>query len=310
MSKAVNLGTLADDISVSNGSVSLATSEIILPKHSTDPSNPVEGQIYYNTTDGFVKFYKNSNWILIDTVADGSSASSAAISGNSIKNTVGSASGYYWIQTPSGPMQTYVDMSTIDGGGWTLIGKSGGGSWHGPDSWLKSSVGTMTNISSPGTNSYACIDSRAVAGTYALEVMISNFAMNLWVKSPIHTEATESTIFNHADGASAIENEATNNSQSVTATAWNGSTQSVYVNKYMIMAYLTHGGSTPAWAINAVGNTSINDYAMAVACCTTDHNGYTGGASNGRDAPYNSNDTGWPNDSYSTGHFYGLVWVR
>ena len=63
MSKAVNLGTLADDISVSNGSVSLATSEIILPKHSTDPSNPVEGQIYYNTTDGVVRHWAGTKWL-------------------------------------------------------------------------------------------------------------------------------------------------------------------------------------------------------------------------------------------------------
>jgi len=62
MSKAVNLGTLADDISVSNGSVSLATSEIILPKHSTDPSNPVEGQFYYNTTTKSIKQYDGTTW--------------------------------------------------------------------------------------------------------------------------------------------------------------------------------------------------------------------------------------------------------
>lgn len=244
---------------------------------------------------------------------DGTTAQRAAPSAKYIKDNYNLPSGLYWIQTAGGPMKTYCDMDTINGGGWTLIGKSGGGSWHNPDVWLKGEYNPekMLNTTSPGTSDMACIDARRVSGRESTEVMISSFSMTYWVKSPIHTGATEETIFNYTDGQSVIYADAVTNgnSQNVTATAWNGSTTSCYVNKYMIMALAGHGGSTPAWTVNTAGNTNINEYAMAVACSNTSHNGFTG-PGNGLDAPYNSNDSGWPNDSYSTGHFYGLVWVR
>jgi len=63
MSKAVGLIAISDDITVSNGNVSLATSELILPKLASDPANPVEGQLYYNTTDNQTYFYDDTEWI-------------------------------------------------------------------------------------------------------------------------------------------------------------------------------------------------------------------------------------------------------
>lgn len=241
---------------------------------------------------------------------DGSSSTLAAPSASYIKSITGTTTnGSYWIKSDTGAVQTYCLMASIDGGGWTLIGKSGGGSWHDPNGWLKSSVGTMTSIASPGTNGYACIDARLVAGEYSNDIMISSFSLTYWVKVPIHSKATKSTIFNHAAGQSAIYADALVNSEIVNAVAWNNGTTLSYVNKYMVMGVNGHGGSTPAWTFNADGNTNVSDYAMAVACANDVHNGFQS-PGNGRDAPYNSNDTGWPNDSYNSGHFYGLVWTR
>lgn len=224
---------------------------------------------------------------------------------------INAISGTYYIATYSGATLTYCDMSTIDGGGWTLIGKSGGGSWHNPNSWLKSNINSqeLQKTNDLSTNAYACIDARLVAGAHSREVMISNAAMDRWVFCRLHSKVSPETIFNHASGASSILRDATNGgSESYNSVAWNGGSTLSYVNRYSVMAVAGHGGSTPAWTLNTQGNTNINEYAMAVACANQNHNGFTASNNyNGQDAPYNST---WPNPSYNSGHFLGCVWVR
>ena len=127
----------------------------------------------------------------------------------------------------------------------------------------------------------------------------------------MHTGRTTSTLFGVEAGQGTINSDASSNSQLVTATAWNGVTQSVYVNRYMVMAFSSHGGSFPAWTLNTAGNTNVNEYAMACSVTTGSHNGFTsGGTHNGMDAPYDQGDYGWPNSSYNAGGAYMLIFAR
>jgi len=59
MSKAVNLGTLADDISVSNGKANL--SGISLTPGSA-PSSPIQGDVYLDSSDNQLKIYNGTVW--------------------------------------------------------------------------------------------------------------------------------------------------------------------------------------------------------------------------------------------------------
>lgn len=242
----------------------------------------------------------------------------AVASANDLKGRGATTSGPYLIRTAdggnnhrtlqTGAVKTWCELDRIDGGGWTLIGKSGGGLWHDPDRWLKDTVNpdSMLNLYPMPTNQYACIDARLVAGGHASEIMISNHSLTRWVKVEIHTDATPETIFNHGVQQAAI---AASNHQSKTSVAWNGSGTACYVNPYMVMGLGGHGGSTPAWTFNTAGNTNVNEYAMAVACASSNHNGFTvSGNHNGQDAPFS--DTDWPNAAYNGSHFYGLVWCR
>ena len=248
-----------------------------------------------------------------DLTHDGSTAERAAPSAKFIKDLTGTTTnGLYWIDVQGTPIQLYCDMSDINGGGWTLIGKSGGGSWNDPNGWLKSNINesSLQNTNNLSANGYACIDARVIASVMATECALSNSARDKWVRAPFHSQCSPETIFNHKIGQAEIESQANNEegSEQVTATAWNAETTTSWVNKYSVMTLAGHGGSTPAWTLNTVGNTSVNEYAMAVACATSDHNGFTvSGNHNGMDAPY---DATWPNSSYNSGMFLGCVWVR
>lgn len=242
----------------------------------------------------------------------GSTKWNPATSARQIKSTnIDAISGTYYISSLSGPVLTYCEMTAMDGGGWTLIGKSGGGVWHDPDGWLKSNLDAqeLQDTNDLSANQYACIDARLVAGAHSKEVMISNSDLNQWVYCQMHSKVSPETIFNHTFGASRIFLDAENGgSETYNSVAWNGESTLSYVNRYMIMALGGHGGPTPAWTFNARGNTATNDYAMAVACASQSHNGFNASNNyNGQDAPYNST---WPNPSYNSGHFLGCVWVR
>jgi len=256
--------------------------------------------------DGYVKNFKFWNYAKRFFIPDGSSEDKAGYSANQIKNLTGTTTnGLYWILVNNVATQLYCDMNTIDGGGWTLIGKSNG-TFDDPDNWLKSSIGTMTDITN--TQTYACIDAREIAGTHSTECALSSVDLTNWVRCNFHTGCSSSTIFNHSDGQSVIDTDAVTNSEEVTASAWNGGTTTCYVNKYSIMPWSSHGGSTPSWSWNIAGNTTGNDYAMAVSCATTAHNGFTSANThNGMDAPYN---TTWPNTKIGQGGFVGFIWVR
>ena len=272
------------------------------------PGSPVSGTIRFNSSAGGIEVFNGTSWI--STFADGLSANSPAPSANYLKNVLGAKTGSYYIQTGynNEVNQVFCDMHNIDGGGWTLIGKCGGGAFDAVG-WLVSNL-NGTGVSTTATLSagtFACVDARGVAAR-SREVCISSYDMSKWVKCYMHSGITRDTIFAASATQAVIYNDAITlgNSETRTAVAWNGGTTAVYVNKYMVMALSGHDGSTPAWTLNNVGNTNVNDYSMAVAWTNTSRYGFTA-PSNGRDAPY---DGTWPNTSYNTGQFYGLVWVR
>jgi len=239
-------------------------------------------------------------------VRDGSSQFKPGVSAKDIKHITGTTtSGLYWISINDVPTQLYCDMSSIDGGGWTLIGKSNG-TFNDPNNWLKASVGGMMDLNN--SESHACIDARELVASQSTECTISSTDLSKWIRCDFHTECTKDTIFNHGAGHTKIHSDALANSQLVTATAWNGSTQDCYVNVYSVMAAEGHAGSTPTWSKNENGNTSGDDYAIGVSCATSSHNGFPGSnPHNGMDAPYN--DT-WPNPIYGQQGFKGFIWVR
>jgi hypothetical protein len=102
-----------------NGSVSMK-----LPSGGA-PSNPSEGDFYYDTTSQRINVYNGTAWFVFKGFRDGSSSGNAAYHASELKENGIQKSGIYWINLPnSGPTQVYCDMET-DGGGWMLLGFAG-----------------------------------------------------------------------------------------------------------------------------------------------------------------------------------------
>ena len=202
------------------------------------------------------------------------------------------------------PFATSCDM-TVDGGGWTLVGKVDGMStMHA--TWLVSAVNPAAlQTTTIDAGSYACVDAVSLAVNGSTEVRLSNATRTKWVKWPLPAGRTEATWWRHAAGQAAI-NGATQSA--VTVTTSSGTTGACFQNVYGIMPFDMHGGSYPYAAKNTAGNTSGSDSCMAVgtllAGATAD--GFTQNG-NGFDAP--SDDATWPNTAYNVVP-HVAVWLR
>jgi len=210
----------------------------------------------------------------------------------------------YPIATPSGLEQLYCDM-TVDGGGWTLVAQISG-KFDNYDSWLRADVATAnlaTAAIESGTDS--CINAVPMAVQRASEIRLSNSAIDRWVKWTLAPGRTVSTWWNHAAGYATIEAAA---DSAVTVHAHDGSTGACYQNVYGIMPWDLHGGSYPSAPRNEAGNTSPDDWCMAVGVMLedTNANGF-GQNNNGWDAP--SAESTWPNGDYSSPPIVS-VWLR
>jgi len=119
MSKAVNLGTLADDISVSNGKANL--SGVSLTPGSA-PSSPVQGDMYLDSSDGRLKIYTGTVWKNILSGQDITASGGTQYDYGNYKLHIFTESGIF---RPEG--LTEVDVMIVGGGGSGGTDNSGGG---------------------------------------------------------------------------------------------------------------------------------------------------------------------------------------
>lgn len=94
-------------------------SPFVLPTATIAPTSPVTGTTYFDTGEGALKVWNGARWVYVGSKC-GDSAANAVASCKAIKANCGAtADGVYWVVGPSGPVQTWCDMTT-DGGGWTV----------------------------------------------------------------------------------------------------------------------------------------------------------------------------------------------
>jgi hypothetical protein len=98
----------------------------VIATTTTAPSSPVDGQLWWDNSSGNVKIYDStqSNWFLIKSGLDGSSASRAIPSIEEATQFLGNnfAKGVYWINTPDGGVQQAYLMYGDDRV-WVLVGR-------------------------------------------------------------------------------------------------------------------------------------------------------------------------------------------
>ena len=95
---------------------------ITLPILTSDPVNPEDGTMYYNSSTNSMKVARGGEFSAVSLGLDGSTPGKAAPSATAIMATGNNVSGMYWIKTTSmsQAVQVYCDLS-FDSGGWMLL---------------------------------------------------------------------------------------------------------------------------------------------------------------------------------------------
>lgn len=161
MSKVVGLGTLADDISVSNGNANL--SKMSLTPGSA-PSNPVQGDMYLDSSDNKLKIYNGINWKVISNISGVSitGGTTSTYSYNNIEYTVHTILSQTNLTVTVGGT---VDILIVGGGG-SGGSDHGGGGGAGQLLWqtFELSPGTYTVTPGAGGASQVGVSTNASRG--------------------------------------------------------------------------------------------------------------------------------------------------
>ena len=104
----------------STGNVKIESGQLILANLTSNPSSPVTGGMYFNTTDNAVKAYDGTDWIEVGVGPLGTQRNPAASAAAIKADSGGSApSGMYWLIVSGvnggSPIEVYCDF-TMDGG--------------------------------------------------------------------------------------------------------------------------------------------------------------------------------------------------
>jgi hypothetical protein len=226
---------------------------------------------------------------------------------NDIKNA-GQSRGdsIYSIDLGNGVVQQlYCDM-TVEGGGWTLVGKIGTVQ-NLTSQWLRSDV-NVAALGGPamGSGTFASVNAVALAVQRSSQIRLSNSSITRWVRWDLPQGRTVQTWWNHAAGQAVI-NGATQTP--IDVFDQNLTKGSCFQNIYGINPWPQHGGSFPSATQSPQGNTSPCDLCMSVGVLPQglSADGFTQNG-NGYDQP--TNDSDWPNQNINATPPYVAVWLR
>lgn len=96
---------------------------IHVPQLSSNPASPVEGQMYYNTTDDVIKHWDGSEWLQMSNKFSASGGTETTVSG--IKYHAFTTSGTFTADS-SGTVEVLIVAGGGGGGGWGGGGGAGG----------------------------------------------------------------------------------------------------------------------------------------------------------------------------------------
>jgi len=98
---------------------------VIYGKQSSNPSNPVEGNEYFNDSEKVLKYYDGTSWQTVANEALGESPGFAASNAAAIYATGNRTNGYYWIKGDGTRgarlMYCILDAQWGGGGGWMIV---------------------------------------------------------------------------------------------------------------------------------------------------------------------------------------------